>query len=117
MNNQQAFDKMVTHLFTQKVQALDTNGTCQYKVDNGLKCAVGALISDADYNEEFEGSPVHDIIYNIPDLVHLDIDILTRVQCIHDEFAPKHWFRELSNTCALFNLDYAILKTFEEVEL
>ena len=116
MNNQQAFDKMVTHLFTQKKQAL-TNGQCQYKTADGLQCAVGALISDADYNEEFEGQPVHDIIYSIPDLVHLDIDILTRAQCIHDEYAPKDWFRELSNTCALFNLDYTILKTFEWVEL
>lgn len=119
MNNQEAFDTMVTHLFTQKVHARDLiTGACVYRADTGLKCAVGALIPDDEYDEdEFEGSPISNIIYNIPSLVHLNVDMLTRVQCIHDEYAPSDWFRELLNVPSLFKLDNTTLKTFKGIEL
>lgn len=64
-NDQDIFDRVVTHLFTQKKQSKEpargsTPCCCRYryKSDDGtvLKCAIGCLIPDSEYKEGFEGT-------------------------------------------------------------
>lgn len=38
-----------------------TSGRCVYRGPNGLKCAIGHLISDDDYDPEMEGRVVWDL--------------------------------------------------------
>lgn len=57
-SDQQLFDYVAEHLLTQGVQASDQYGTCCYRDDSGKSCAVGCLIPNALYNEEFEGMAV-----------------------------------------------------------
>ena len=117
MNNQQAFDKMVTHLFTQKCKAEDMAGRCAYRGVKGLKCAVGALISDDDYNEGFEGKTIREFADDIPSLLHVSTNMLGEMQTIHDAYGCDEWFKECRKVATRYNLDCAVLKTFEEVEL
>ena len=46
MTRQEIFDKVFTHLLTQKYQAITDDGQCEYLANNGLKCAVGCLIAE-----------------------------------------------------------------------
>lgn len=45
-------DRIIEHLETQKKPAMDTSGykMCAYRSQEGLKCAVGCLISDEYYD-------------------------------------------------------------------
>lgn len=54
MNAQEIFDKVATHLIQQGEPAMDSNGDCVYRNDQGLKCAVGCLIPDDKYEGRFE---------------------------------------------------------------
>jgi hypothetical protein len=54
-DKQAVFNRVVSHLRKQNARCLSGNGAgCAYR-NGSLKCAVGALIDDADYDEAFEG--------------------------------------------------------------
>ncbi len=87
MTNQEIFDKVVTHLRQQGRPAAYADG-CRYRAENELSCAVGCLISDADYTSDIEGLAVTEIDPRIlwnsgigPD----QMDLLTDLQLCHDE--------------------------------
>lgn len=54
LDRQTAFDTMVAHLRRQGERAFNGQ-SCLYRTNDGLKCAVGALIPDEEYRESFEG--------------------------------------------------------------
>ena len=52
---QKAYETIRAHLIKQGRPALDPmTGSCFYRTEGGLKCAVGFLISDEAYHEELE---------------------------------------------------------------
>lgn len=53
LDRQVAFDIMLNYLRRQGRPATTPKGGCRYRID-GLKCAVGALIPDALYEERFD---------------------------------------------------------------
>lgn len=57
MTNQETFDRVAEHLLKQDAKSL-RHGACAYRGDAGLKCAVGCLISDEDYEYGIEGCGV-----------------------------------------------------------
>lgn len=48
LTEQTVFDTVVEHFKKQKVRAVDEQGACVYKAPDGLKCAVGILLTDED---------------------------------------------------------------------
>jgi hypothetical protein len=63
MNNQEIFDKVVTHLITQgvpsRIQMQDSDtAVCMYRGDAGTKCAIGCLIPDDLYDPVLESRSV-----------------------------------------------------------
>ena len=54
---QEIYDKVKAHLLAQGRPAM-FQGSCVYRSPNGLKCAVGCLITDEAYDEDLEGVPV-----------------------------------------------------------
>ena len=99
MTNQEAFDKVVRHLRKQGKPA--RNGiTCQYRTTDGDKCAIGALISDEEYNAKFENKGVGAITrdYYIPSLQGLDRTFLISLQGIHDIHSNSpYWLEEMES--------------------
>lgn len=91
ITNQEVFEAVCVHLSRQKKRALanlpNRGETCAYRGDNGLKCAVGALIPDVVYSEIMEGKCVADIIYSGSGLEALSAHeiLLTKLQNVHDE--------------------------------
>lgn len=60
---QEIFDKVVTHLRTQRYQCLDDAGVCMYRYNDGLSlkmCAAGCLIPDGDYDPNWEETTIAD---------------------------------------------------------
>jgi hypothetical protein len=52
---QKAYETIRAHLIQQGRPAKDLQtGSCFYRAEGGLKCAVGCLISDEAYNEKLE---------------------------------------------------------------
>lgn len=90
---QNIFDEVITHLVRQGKPAA-AGGHCRYRV-NWLKCAVGVLIPDEEYDPAWEGRPVGEIHYMLgrPESlwgVHVShLRFLIDLQDLHDW--PHHW--------------------------
>lgn len=118
-NRQLAFDRIARHLLTQneKARADYTRLTCRYRTDAGLKCAIGALIPDEEYNEDFEGSALHT---SHPLLAHLqkdlgkprdeDVYFLRTMQQVHDTADVAMWPAELCAKARVYGLNDAVVK-------
>jgi hypothetical protein len=50
MTRQEIFNKVRAHLLKQNAKAMGPTGGCEYRTADGLKCAVGVLISDEKYH-------------------------------------------------------------------
>ena len=118
---QEIFEIVAKHLFSQGQRALNSLGSCSYR-GHGLKCAVGVLIPDDEYREEFDNDPMdtsvkylckyHDYFQN--KFGH-DISFFERLQGVHDN---KHnWDSNIGMRDALkevaihYQLDHNFLKT------
>jgi hypothetical protein len=92
MTNQEAFDKMMSHLRSLSGQSRNEYG-CAY---NGSKCAIGALMTDEE--QEVYGDFNSDIRFLLENmeiddrdsfLLGLDKDFLWDMQGLHDD--PLNW--------------------------
>jgi hypothetical protein len=111
--NQEIFDKVARHLIAQGERSRDeSNGSCKYRMQKPdgrlLKCAVGILISDEDYDWTIEGVVVSllpaEILSKFTGPGQLAL--LDRLQTVHDscftnvaEFKKK--MREVARQCSL----------------
>lgn len=77
--HQETFDKVATHLITQRAASRDYSG-CRYRGPDGLKCAVGCLITDEYYHPGIEGLTVDSLDF----FEKSDIKLLEDLQCVHD---------------------------------
>ena len=86
---QEVFDLVTNHLFTQGRPARIDDGRCRYRMAGGHRCAIGALIPDGMYKEEFEGDGAYRLIDNLYNLEIADWrehkKLLDQLQNIHDE--------------------------------
>lgn len=95
ISEQQIFDTVVELFKTQKVKSVGINPKngmemCLYRSNIGLRCAVGALLSDEEYSVQMEGMLVHDLILEnlLPDRLIPHKKFLVELQKIHD----AEWF-------------------------
>lgn len=112
---QQVFDRVALHLLQQGRKSLmeadrTTSVRCAYRGEGGLKCAVGFLISDEAYNEELESCPVHDagVCFALNrsgvSTTHGMVEMLGRLQSIHDNAQPERWLSSLQSIAASHGL-------------
>lgn len=59
---QQVVAQMADHLATQRSRSADERGNCQYRSQNGCKCAVGFLIPDDLYTHSIEDVNIDAVI-------------------------------------------------------
>lgn len=104
MTKKEIFEKVRDHLLKQNALSKDEfDGRCLYRSENGLKCAIGCLISDEDYRDSFEGKNIrgiHEIIIN--KILPSDLDgengivFLQKLQNIHDLAPIGAWEKNLN---------------------
>lgn len=128
---QNTFNTVSAHLLAQNARSLaDYNLTqgCAYRGENGLKCAIGALIKDEFYLPKLEGLMVaatqttQAVLKSLKleqqgtDLVAKDgetvdcllfLELLHDLQLIHDNVDPCLWQEYLIGTATRFNLEFA----------
>ncbi len=95
MTPQEVFDTVANHLRKQGQWARVANPLpsawrnqseiCAYRTPEGLRCAVGCLIEDEDYDPTMEGKTVDSLVDEF-DLPHLyrHQHLLSRLQELHD---------------------------------
>ena len=123
---QQVFDVVATHLFTQGKQAR-AGRNCQYRTKAGLKCAVGALITDESWEklrqQNFRNGSVEGIVNLLPEAFEPIIpaamatdkrmlELLATLQRLHDSeayanFSEALWKELLCFIAANFELSIA----------
>lgn len=102
MTNQEAFDIVVRHLRAQGAKS-EIGCTCLYRGPAGMKCAIGALLTDEEARI-CERKPVVDICFLglAPSLFGLDVLLLRNLQGIHDAIAVECWEECLSHITTWF---------------
>ena len=105
MSVNKIFYKVQKHLLKQNEQALDRVGSCQYRTNSGLSCAVGCLIPDQMYRSHanIEGGVAglpSDVLTPIIGVHYAKarrkLDLLGGLQHIHDAYPPSAWPEELA---------------------
>ena len=122
--NEKLFNLSADHLIRQGCKALvyyewgDSNNevkptSCVFRNDQGLKCAVGALIGDDHYSKNLEGFDVANYyVKNAIESTHnivLDetiISMLWSLQEIHDHSAPIEWSQKLTDLAVKLGFDW-----------
>lgn len=125
MNEQEIFDTVATHLFTQGQQSRDDayHGRCAYKTETGLTCAVGCLIQDY-YKPEMDSldnSDIETVYYRfrkiLPEWIDENMELLQSLQGVHDN--TTNWStidlmkESLTEVALNYYLDYDVLDKFE----
>jgi len=95
---QQIYDTVSAHMLKQRKKAIITSGKgqiCVYRTASGLKCAAGCLVPDDIYNEAMEEMMWRHIVrdYPLPDHLkqHEAIELVLRLQRLHDKTEPEEW--------------------------
>lgn len=89
---QQVFDQIATHLLTQNDRALGAGGVCVFLNDNGLKCAAGCLMTEAEFlalPSEIKGGNWAGVAayMHISEHEHL----IAELQTVHDRRTVEQW--------------------------
>lgn len=110
LTRQEVFDIVAEHLLTQRMRSVEPNDAsiCLYRGQNGLKCAVGILITDDEYSREMEYKNVS-VLKNknlLPERLIPHSGLLTVLQSVHDTPPTKNWKKELKKVCKNYQLQW-----------
>lgn len=94
MTNQEAFDRVVRWFLVDDNKPAynpsPTEATCMYRGPDGVRCAIGCLVDDDDYDPNWEGFPVSS---GLPAAWVRDQGLsegfMLRIQDAHDNNAKK----------------------------
>lgn len=115
--NQEIYDEVVTFLVKQGKRA-SGQGSCMYRTENGLKCAIGCLIPDELYKGEMEGKGANALMA-YPELRFLTphMYLLRNLQSAHDVpdtwYNTKNFITEFKYIARSHDLSAAILDTLD----
>jgi hypothetical protein len=90
---QEVFEFVAQHLLNQNQRCMN-NGKCAYRGEDGLKCAVGAIIADDEYDPVFDmvsDSGIQCLVRDKRIKVSDHLELLTMLQSIHDNYPEFQW--------------------------
>lgn len=107
---QEIFDFVSQHLLTQNKASKNRYNNCFYRLHSAegkLMCAAGVCIPDDVYTNKMEGNDINmvNIYYNLGYTVD-QIDLLSSLQYMHDNYNPDSWKEQLVNVAKHRNLNY-----------
>ena len=112
MSMREIFNKVEKHLLKQNKQSIRI-GSCKYRTDSGLSCAVGCLMTDDMYSHTLEGESVRatEVVEALAPIIGVSprhrakkLDLLHRLQGIHDGDSITEWADKLSEVKLDFNI-------------
>ena len=126
MNNlefqQDVFDKVLNHMRVQGKLSLGVEDSCAYRGNNGLKCAIGALIPDKNYDKDIEGLHAgNSMVYSkLPYPLEncKDNKFLENIQKnMHDHIDPSNFKVNLEKNAEEFSKNYGLVYNALETEV
>lgn len=100
---QEIFSQVRKHLLTQMAVSTISNGRteqCAYRGGVGRMCAAGCLITDESYQPQIEGqlvgSPAVNDALTRSGVPVSALELVRRMQSIHDGLAPTRWMEKLN---------------------
>lgn len=129
LTQQEIFDKVVNHLYTQRKQSTH-NLVCMYRSNDGLKCAVGILIDDEDYIPEMDNThactAVSDIVCinginpQLKSMLNDNMNLLESLQLAHDRHnnwnsngPTRSLYNDLIEIAGVVKLSLQVLRQYE----
>lgn len=113
---QEIFDQVVANLhklLDLGTRSMDQQGaSCVYRAHDGKRCAVGCLMTDAEYDPILEGWDIQSMTtydYNEYEYMVEDapvLALLSVLQGIHDEVPLDQWVDELKALAQRYELEY-----------
>ena len=112
MSMREIFNKVEKHLLKQNTRSIRV-GSCKYRTDSGLSCAVGCLMTDNMYSHTLEGESVRatEVVEALAPIIGVSprhrakkLDLLHRLQGIHDGDSITEWDVKLSEAKLDFNI-------------
>lgn len=115
---QEMFNRVKKHLLTQNQKSMLNDSDCAYKSDDGLRCAIGVLIPEADYEPIMEmhgpvrvNRPVMTVLiteFQLSGFRQEEQDYFMNaasdLQSIHDTTMPEGWPILLANFAAAYKI-------------
>jgi hypothetical protein len=104
MNRKEIIERVTEHLLGQGVPSVagnDVGYSCAYRGADGLKCAVGCLITDEAYTPDLEGEGVRNpLVVAALEKSGIEctpsiLNLLNELQEIHDFEDPEAWAARL----------------------
>lgn len=126
MTDQEIFDAVARHLFAQGKQSVAADaargGTiCMYRTPDGCRCAVGALLTDDEYDLAMEGQSVAELAKAglLPGRLAGDVPMLEELQRAHDRADRPERFkrdvaRALRDVASEYDVSIALLEQLEQ---
>lgn len=114
LGNQHVFDFVSRHLLTQNAKS-GTNIACFYRELHSEKmCAVGCLLHDKEYKEDFEGHGSNYVEECLLGHIYSGKapSLLDQLQRIHDQEEVNVWKLSLKEVAENFNLDHSVLSEY-----
>jgi len=113
LTRQEMFDKVAGHLLRQGRKALARIHpfySCAYRTPDGLSCAAGCLLDDAQYAQVVEGAGIQRPrnVRVFREIVE-DLTLLSLLQHIHDSYDQVYWPRELGRLAFQHKLSPVVL--------
>lgn len=110
---QEVFNHIALHLLKQNARSLKrSNGSvCAYKSYDGLRCAAGCIISDLEYNDEFEGKSWFGLV-DAGRVPKNHAILISDFQKMHDREIPIDWPDEIKEIARKHNLSYQVVEDF-----
>lgn len=96
-NLQEIFNRAVGGVVAQGKPSVNNYGLCHYRTEDGLKCAVGQLIPDDEYDPEFDiraTTTNYRVVSHIADKLGASPEFLLDLQDAHDASHRDHNFVE-----------------------
>ena len=119
---QELFETISRHLFAQGERSTKKIGLydrCVYRGNNGLKCAVGAIIPDDQYDPDFDtkNMTVSRITCDLPSaelrgLFQRNINLLSYLQSVHDNAANWETSENMMNALIEVGDDFELKVEF-----
>ena len=115
---QKFFEQAVTHCLMQG-KVSQTASSCAYRGPNGLKCAIGACITDEAYRPEhgWKNTAQPEVLEMLvasgwsSDMVYNNKVLLSAMQDIHDSGEPRKWREEFLRVGGKHSLDTKFMET------
>ena len=114
MTDQEVFTTVARHLLKQGKKSVDLFDSCRclYRDERDRKCAIGCLIPDDLYHATMENLNVVELFSEFGSIRQLfeglSIDLLEKLQTIHDRKAVSDWGELLKIIAVKFNLKWEL---------